>query len=112
MPRRKLTGPVKTPTDIRRLLGEYRSPVARRRERLQLFKADLVRLRLEGAPWTELCALVSDPDHPFSIKEVKDFLDPLLTEEPAVTASSVAQQPAAAPRSATTKARPAALPGG
>jgi|GEM_PF-4647027 len=111
MPRRKLTGPVKTAADIRRLMNEYRSPASRRQERLQLFKADLVRLRQEGAPWTELCALVSDPDHPFSIKELKDFLEPLLKEEPAAASSNIAQQTAATPRSAAAKVRPAAAPG-
>lgn len=108
MPRRKITGPVKTSADIRRLLSEYRSPVARRRERLQHYSTELVRLRREGAPWTELCALISDPDHPYSIQEIKDFIEALGTE--ASQERPALSQPANV-RPTAAKTRPAPAPG-
>lgn len=109
MPRRKITGPVKTSAEIRRLLSEYRSPVARRRERLQQHSGELVRLRREGAPWTELCNLISDPEHPYSILEVKDFIEAIVDGSP--EEAPHAPQPPASGRQASAKARPAVAPG-
>ena len=108
MPRRKITRPVNTPADIRRLLIEYRSPVARRRERLQQYSAELVRLRREGAPWTELCNLISDPEHPYSILEIKDFIEGLGTETPEERPTLT--QPANV-RPTAAKTRPVPAPG-